>query len=208
MPYLQLVTASTSLEITEDHMVFVEGNHAIPASSISVGDKLILATTDGDVATVVEAVEEIHKVVRKGAFAPFTPSGTIVVNNVKASSFITLQKDSDILMVAGVSTGLTFQWLAHTFEFPHRIWCYHLGSCSDEVYTANGISTWVALPHAMSRWFVGQGALLQVIASVPLLVVFFGILGVAKTVSVYYWSFAAFVLFLGAAKFSLRFKVV
>eukprot|EP00547_Thalassionema_nitzschioides_P003168 CAMPEP_0194211888 /NCGR_PEP_ID=MMETSP0156-20130528/11295_1 /TAXON_ID=33649 /ORGANISM="Thalassionema nitzschioides, Strain L26-B" /LENGTH=899 /DNA_ID=CAMNT_0038939575 /DNA_START=94 /DNA_END=2790 /DNA_ORIENTATION=+ len=143
--YLQLSTASRKLEISKDHMVFVEGGRSLPASSIKLGDKI--ETSSGE----YNAVESIEKVVRQGAYAPFTTSGTIVVNGVKASSFVSFQ-GSETLLIGGVDSRLTYQFLAHSFEMPHRVWCSYFSSCSVEYYTEGGVSTWVSLPYHVAKW--------------------------------------------------------
>jgi Hint module len=162
--YLQLRTASAKLEISHDHMVFIANAGAFPASAVKVGDKLVLASG------TVEAVEGIKSTIRKGAFAPLTPSGTIVVNGVKASTFTSFQDDSPVLKVGGVSTRLSYQWLIHTFELPHRTWCFYLGDCSTENYV-DGLSTWLYLPHKFSKWCVTlKSGIMMAFAVTPLLV--------------------------------------
>lgn len=165
--YLQLSTASRKLEISKDHMVFVEGGSSIPASSIKLGDKI--ETLSGK----YNAVESIKRVVRQGAYAPFTNSGTVVVNGVKASSFVAFQ-ESETLLIGGVDSGLTFQFLAHSFETPHRIWCSYFSSCSVEHYT-EGVSTWVFLPYHATKWIFGQHPLLTTILTLPLLLILLSI---------------------------------
>ena len=146
--YLKFVTtAARSLELTKEHMVFIEGGRSVPASHVKVGDKLVLA--DGELATV-RAVRLVQK---QGAYAPFTASGTVIVNGVKASSFIAFQ-DSETLQVAGIDTGLTFQFLAYNFEMPHRMWCQYFSACTEEHYTTEGVSVWVDLPHKAALWYV------------------------------------------------------
>ena len=50
----------------------------------------------------------------------------------------------------------SWQWAAHTFEFPHRVVCYYLGTCPDEEYDDAGVSTWVATPHRLGKWMLDQ----------------------------------------------------
>ena len=161
--YLNIGTAAGALVISNDHMVFTEGGRSVPASQVKVGDKLQLAE-DGDLATVTD----IHVVNKQGAYAPFTASGTVIVNGVKASSFIAFQ-DSECLLVAGVNTGLTFQFLAHTFERPHRFWCQYMSKCSEERYSDEGISLWVDIPHKAGVWFVNQNGAVMSVVVVPVL---------------------------------------
>jgi len=71
--YLQIHAAGLKkpLELSADHMLFVKGS-AVPASSVVVGDKLNLSAEGLGSAEV----QMIRTVVRSGAFAPFTMSGT------------------------------------------------------------------------------------------------------------------------------------
>jgi hypothetical protein len=161
--YVKLVSNTNSLEISKDHMVFVEGGRSIPASHVKVGDKLELA--DGNLVTV----KEIGVVQRQGAYAPFTASGTVIVNGIKASSFVAFQ-NSETLLIAGFDTGMTFQFLAHFFETPHRVWCKYASTCTEEEYTANGVSTWVDVPHKVAIWLTNQDS--NLVSTVPVLVLF------------------------------------
>ena len=84
--YVQIRTdvSASPLELTKDHMVFVQDgsfSKSVPASAVNVGDKLVVANGDG-----VTEVRKIKRVTRRGAFAPFTKTGTIVVSDV-ASRF-------------------------------------------------------------------------------------------------------------------------
>lgn len=161
--YVQLITASTMLlELSTDHMVFVDGGRSVPASHVKAGDKLELASG------LFDDVHSVKSVVRKGAYAPFTASGSVVVNGVKASSFIAFQ-DSETLKIAGVDTKLSFQFLAHTFEAPHRMWCLYFSACLEEQYTAEGISRWVDAPHKAGIWFSEQNSLVMAVLALPVL---------------------------------------
>lgn len=134
----------SKLELSPSHMVLVERkagdssgialslsgrNYAMmPASLVGVGDILVrVVNSDEERMYSREAVTAIRKVVRKGAFAPFTPSGTIVVNGVIASSYVSLQENSHVLSIQGIPTTFSIQWLSHNFLTIHRLWCHWLG---------------------------------------------------------------------------------
>jgi hypothetical protein len=131
---------SKPLIISDDHMVFVD-NKAIPASTVKVGDRLTL--TDG-----VASVRSITRVVRTGAFAPFTKDGTVVVNDVVASSYISMKQDSANFVVAGVEI-ISMHQVAHLFQAPHRLACeVSPGFCAKETYK-DGLSIWIDRPHGI-----------------------------------------------------------
>ena len=169
--YLQLKTRKSTLEISRDHLVFVKRNaftRAIPASLVKVGDELM------DEAGASLEVQSINTVSRAGSFAPFTPSGKLVVNGIMASAYVAFQ-NSENLMIGEYQSPLTYQWLAHTFQFPHRVVCVYFGECLSETYSEDGISTWVAGPLHIAKWMLAQGPttlLLLVVPFISLLAVF------------------------------------
>ena len=159
--YLQLHFGDQPLEISHDHMVFVDKLGAVPASMVGVGDKLLMG------AGGVIKVTKIATVNRQGAFAPFTESGTIVVSDILASSYVSLQEESANFQVAGVNI-VSMQWLAHTFQAPHRMVCrWNSKFCEKETYTEEGISKWVYGPFLTSKWLLGQHVVIMVVLSVP-----------------------------------------
>jgi hypothetical protein len=148
MEFVKLVTAGKSLELSKDHLVYANGQ-AVPASIVKVGDELQLA--DGSLSAVLA----IKIAIKTGVFAPFTASGTIIVNGIKASTFIAFQ-ESATAHVAGIDTGITFQFLAQFFEFPQQVWCAHFSACDTETYTTEGISTRVSGLHTLFVWLFAQ----------------------------------------------------
>jgi len=151
--FLKILTTSSMspLEITKDHMLFVNGR-PVPASLVKFGDQLSLP----DPGTTV-TVEGIEAVSRKGAYAPFTPSGTIAVNGILASTFVAFQ-ESEYLSIGGLRTPISFQWVAHTFETPHRTFCSFASTwCERELYSSTGISLWVYLPLHITEFAFAYG---------------------------------------------------
>jgi ABC-type phosphate transport system substrate-binding protein len=149
------------LEISKEHMLFVDGA-AVPASAVSVGDKVNLA------AGGVAEVKKILSVVRHGAYAPFTKSGTIAVNDVAASVYVDLQNNAGVLVIGGYKTPLTMQFLAHMFQAPHRLACAVSPSyCQTETYDDSGVSSWVAGPLAIAEWLIKQNMVVMTLAFVP-----------------------------------------
>ena len=64
---------------------------------VGVGDKLLMG------AGGVIKVTKIATVNRQGAFAPFTESGTIVVSDILASSYVSLQEEQSANFQAAVA---------------------------------------------------------------------------------------------------------
>lgn len=168
--FIQLYVESRKnpLEISKDHMIFVGENRAVPAFSVSVGDQLILSDENNKRRNT--KVTKISKIERVGAYAPFTESGTIVVNDLLTSNYVSLQEEvSGRFTVAGIPI-LSMQWLAHAFQAPHRFFC-HLSShaCSSESYTKGGISHWVLMPLHISRWILRQHVIVTSLLSIPVI---------------------------------------
>lgn len=135
-----------SLEVTKDHLVFVEGGKSIAASELKTGMKLLY---DGD--SEVAVIESIESIVRQGIFAPFTPSGKLIVNGFQVSSYVAFD-DSASLSILGVE--FQYQFVSHIFESPHRLVCHVFGSCPQESYNEQGISSWNAGPLQAFQWLL------------------------------------------------------
>jgi len=129
-------TLSGSIEITEDHLLLVN-DLMVPASFARLGDRLSAAKED-------VIVQKVSMVRRKGVYAPFTESGTIIVNGIIASNYVTLQSGSGSLKISGIDTGMHIHQLSHYFQGFHRAACKLRWSwCANEKYTDEGVSTWV-----------------------------------------------------------------
>merc|ERR1712048_949983 len=115
MEFLQIFPSM--LEITHDHMIFIQDEaNAVPASSLRVGDRL----ANGDI------VSAIKKVTRRGVYAPLTTSGSLLVNDVPVSNYIAFQGSE--YFTIGVFR-FSYHWLSHMYNFPHRFWCTRVTSC-------------------------------------------------------------------------------
>jgi hypothetical protein len=167
--YLQIsLDSGQSLELSADHMVYVnQQQNFVPASMVTVGD-VLSSPVEGS-----NKVRLIRSVIRHGAIAPFTSSGTIVVDGILASCYVAFQPSS-YLVVGGttrdrlpnknnsmtppplllprttmMTTYITHQWLAHTFEFPHRFYCSHIMQCrldEDHVRACEPWPLWMDSP--------------------------------------------------------------
>ena len=149
--YLQVHSRDVKLplEMSPDHMVQLEGGSFVPASHLEVGSKLV--QHDGS-STVVEDIREVES---RGVYAPFTESGTIVVNGIVASTFVAFQNSAHVKLGESVELPISFQWMAHAFESFHRLAWRAVGGSgywSLETYTNDGVSRWVDLPHRFAEW--------------------------------------------------------
>ena len=175
--FLQLLP--TGLEITGNHMVKVIERGFIPASHVVVGDHL--ETAIGEYVMV----EEIAKVLRQGVYAPFTGAGTIVVSGIMASSYVVLQ-DSGYLIIGGYKTPISFQYLSHLSQAPHRVYSRMFG-IGEETYTDEGVSLWVDLPQKLSEWYLNQHAIVMILLLIPAIAVFTFVSVVDAAISYVTW---------------------
>lgn len=144
--FLQIETEHANLEVTKDHLVFVEGGKSIPASELKEGMQLIYGN---DLATI----EGIGEVTRQGIYAPFTASGKLMVNGFQVSCFVAINESATINILG---FDLHYQFLSQIFESPHRLVCNVFGSCPGETYNDEGISSWNALPFSAFQWLLKQ----------------------------------------------------
>lgn len=134
---IQSTAKAAPITISAPHMLFLDSRKAVPASSIRVGDVLLGGNT----------VTKIDKVSLLGAYAPFTHSGSIVVDEVVASNYVSLTGTSTFL-------GIDMQFIAHTAVGARRALC-QLNLC-EERYSNEGIATWI--PYHTAAWIATQEA--------------------------------------------------
>ena len=86
--FLKIVTKKKKiLPITADHLLFVElmgQATAIPARDVKVGDTVYVRGSHGSEKDLVRSISTVYE---KGAYAPVTLSGTILVNDVHTSCY-------------------------------------------------------------------------------------------------------------------------
>mmetsp|Transcript_7869 Transcript_7869/g.12305 ORF Transcript_7869/g.12305 Transcript_7869/m.12305 type:complete len:758 (+) Transcript_7869:75-2348(+) len=135
------------LEVTHRHLIFLEGvQNAIPAVRVRIGDKLV----SGDDETNM-VVTKVSTILRKGAYAPLTEAGTMIVSNVVVSCY------ASISVLEGSSSSLDMHTLSH-FAVGWRRWLcssplfYFDLYCKNETYTNEGIATWAYNMLQIANW--------------------------------------------------------
>ena len=172
--FVKIVTTKTTLEITDEHMVFSVHKGIIPASAVQIGDELV--DSDGQ-ATLVNKIESV---VRQGTYAPFTPSGKLIVDGITVSSYVAFQESAVLKLGGSIETPFSYHWMAHAFNFPHRFYCQYAASCTEEQYTEDGVSTWVAVPLRVSKWVLRQNTVVMALC-MTVLIAGFSVLAVLET---------------------------
>uniref|UniRef100_A0A7S2XSW2 Hint domain-containing protein n=1 Tax=Attheya septentrionalis TaxID=420275 RepID=A0A7S2XSW2_9STRA len=123
--FLQIYTTAQKdpLEITPDHLLYVQedSSYPVPAGSLKVGDLLV------GTSFPPPRVIKIESVIREGLFLPFTYDGTIVVDKVLASNYVSLAHPPEdhyhsFFQVDEVPI-ISYHLLSHVWQTPHRLVC-------------------------------------------------------------------------------------
>jgi hypothetical protein len=135
--YVVLQTNASTLHVSPDHLLYVNG-HITDAGSIVVGDALV---GSGNRVYVVEYVQwEGHK----GAFAPITKAGTLLVADIAVSSYVRVLNKIPASLQHVI-------W--HIAYAPWRLLCEMRGSV-DESYRngiANNIAVMIPIQYFLNR---------------------------------------------------------
>jgi hypothetical protein len=152
--FFEVETHDAKIRLTSEHLLFTADRGAIPVAHLRVDDVLELESKRGTV-TAIRTVQE------QGLYAPFTPSGKIIVNGFVASSYVAIDEDaSEHIEVLGIP--MSYHTLCHALELPHRVACHYLGSCKSETYTTEeGLSTWISGFYEVARWFLALNWILR-----------------------------------------------
>lgn len=139
-----------ALEVTADHLIFLRGKAApVPAQNIQVGD--ILRTGNAEETAVVTQITKVH---RDGIYAPLTTlSGTLVVDGVVASSYITLDATNP-----NKQQLLNDHQLIHMALSPYRLLCSGVSRtfCDTRFYMDNGMPHYAHFGMQLLNWLLGS----------------------------------------------------
>ena len=144
--FIQIETNTSKheyLQMTAEHLVFLHGTETGPvrAYSLQVGD-VLLSNESGPLE-----VTRLERIKKNGIYAPLTEEGTIVVNGVAASCYISFQKEGNgyIRMKLFGQTWLSQHTFVHVVLSPFRLVCSNLdvfGACTS--YNQQGMPSFVA----------------------------------------------------------------
>jgi len=140
-------TDGEKLELTQSHLVFVKEKNddstitTIPASELKRGMQLLHKNNKNKEDE--SKIKSITTVQRKGMYAPFTPSGTIIINNrFKVSTFVAIDDSATVQLFGGIME-LSYQTISQFFESPRRLACRYIGCEKTQSYDVQtGISTY------------------------------------------------------------------
>ena len=157
--FLQFKTAGSKLEMTGGHLVFLDGKtNPVRADSVKVGDVLRTAEAGAKIT-------KISNVQRDGVYSPLTPGGTVVVDGIVASTYISLQKDADehIELQGGISTFMSYQDFIHMTLSPFRMLAMGVSSTIANVYTEEGIPVYASYGMDFAEWANNQNIVVQAV---------------------------------------------
>lgn len=117
VPYLMLLHEHGSLNVTAGHFVFSKERGPVPAADLQVGEHLLVDAGRGrlEASALLGPPEALRK---RGAYAPLTYSGTVIVDGVLASSY---SFDHVLTYVASASVARRFVQLLGGYGGVHRM---------------------------------------------------------------------------------------
>ncbi|CAB9504313.1 Extracellular metalloprotease [Seminavis robusta] len=179
----QAQEANTPLEVTPLHLIYLDNQDApVTAESIQVGDTIQMMTmtkTDdsGIHKSSLAVVRHIETIERQGLYAPMTSDGTLVVDGVVSSCYVSLQPHGGNAQLVEMKWGTTWSFLshhamAHTVTTVPRLVC--MGGLYPNwcrTYTDRGVAQFVQVAFDFAEFFhaqstVGQYLLMVVVSLV------------------------------------------
>ena len=173
--YLDIYTSAQEskpapLKVTGEHLLAIPDGKFVAAKSLQVGDLL----ESGDATSAV--VTEIKSAAKKGLYAPLTQSGTLIVNGIKTSCYITVQDDApEYYKFAGGYSLFSHQFLSHFSLGPIRTLCAGVSAkfCGDDaIDQQNGYAWYVNIWFKMTDFFDQQSFFVQVLLLAAYFVLF------------------------------------
>ena len=154
LDFLRIHTQSArALEITKDHLVFVAGQSSpVRAETIQPGDKLVLGSKQEEAM-----VTKIDTVKRQGLYAPLTADGTLVVDGIATSCYVSLLTTAQTHQEATTTelSWISQHQLAHMMLSPIRMACLGISSSlCDANNQQNGLANFVEIGIALVDFFV------------------------------------------------------
>ena len=111
--------------MTADHLLQVNGRF-VKAESVQEGDTVQVGGSTNGPTTKITKTRSVTR--EDGVYAPLTPSGTIVVDNLVASTYISLQQDGNEYpkLANGIQVPISQQFGIHMLLSPYRMLCMGL----------------------------------------------------------------------------------
>lgn len=120
---------------------------------------------------IAAKVTKISKISRLGFYAPLTQDGTIVVNDILASTYVGMDGDKDGAEIGGVCL-VSYHTISHWWISPNRLICNSIASmdvCKNEVYDSRGHSFWARVSEELGMLFSSASVILQVVLAATII---------------------------------------
>ena len=131
--FKQLTTIfGQQLSLTSTHLLPTDGHGYIMAKDIRVGMNIYVPDDDGFLT--IETISNVIDVVKQGYIAPLTQEGTLIVNNIAASCYATINNHH----------------LAHAVLAPMRWWYVLFGKTNDII----GIHWFPKMLYEITTFFI------------------------------------------------------
>ena len=202
--------APPPLELSPQHLLLVRANtnknknnvgHQPPppvpvrADTIQIGDELRRVVDDPQgQSSSWGVVTQMDRVIKPGLFMPLTSSGTLVVNGIQASAYVSIQHEAPAVVKTAAFWGFSEHQLLHWWLAPYRMFClgglskfgttngsrcttsrYHHQDQGDEEEEEEGILGYLLLGRSLARFVENWGPpMLHFLGAVLVLV--FGLL--------------------------------
>jgi len=163
---LQITTSNKStVRLSRDHLIYVASRNTttIPARHVRIGDQLVNTVGDVIIVTSVKVVPEY------GLYAPFTSSGTLIVDGILVSSYATMVPATlEYVSIFGIP--FSYYWVYHMAISPYRLLRKYSSANYHEKYDSNtGINSDLislmnaARPLLQSKSFLANFSVLMII---------------------------------------------
>jgi len=168
------------LELTKEHMVFIQGNESpVPATTLKIGNRI--KTLSGS-----RKIVNIKTITRSGLYNLLTPDGTIVVNGgIVASTYSAITSDNEWMINA--NDIMSQQYLINSLLKPYEFVCTHISlelcKTSNEKVAISDLAS-----SAYEYWFVEHDFIIGRVFIVTLIV------GFVRAQNLALWMFSIFLL--------------
>ena len=180
--FVQLKTqAGNQIELTSDHLIYVpQKQYPVPASMIRPGDAVVLSGGSGMNKDEEDIVSKVTKVTKPGFINALTKSGTLVVNNLVASSYVSVMPDqatSEYYELFGVPL-LSHHTGMHMYAAPYRLLCggyiwfpNYTKLCTDESRDEHGHTPYLALGAKLRQFQIARNNSYLQLLTITILVI-------------------------------------
>lgn len=163
---LSLESSHEPLELTSNHLAYIDSAiDPVPASQLRLGQKLIRVDVaeDSKMTTTGSVIKAINKVTRiDGLYAPLTADGTIVVNDMLMSTYVSVQENSAHLHINGRRIASSHD-LVHLWFTPMRLLCSSaptIDFCTEQAVDT-GFAPWLSIGEKILSTGLEQHAFVQ-----------------------------------------------